>query len=460
MRQTTQFSPVRIAALLWIFCLCIIQTGCSSLITAKENSTADLIIVFNDENGSIGRTNAPASSKIELPVNLLKIAEAGSLSLTELTSDGLRSEYIAAQFVSDFSKSNTGKIWWLMPSGEKGERRFYLTAGDDKAKPAMTINYDKKNKLLSILDDNKPVLRYNHGSTPEPSAIAKTRNESDDYVKHCRYSHPLHGPDGFARGDYIHPLYGLNGEVLTDDYPADHPHHRGINWAWATVFWQGQQRDMFALRGIWSRPVSVAKTKNGPVVAIIEAENQWKWDNKESIVSEHIVIRAFRQSQQYRYIDIEITLKALVDNVEFCGRMGKGGRVSKGYSGFNLRMASAEGQQIVLPGDVPETDVRRGWADYSANFTDDGIRTGVAVLQHKNNPLYPSKWYGNKKINYFQPLYPGPKPVSLPKDKIITLKYRLCIHRDSVSEDVMSDLWTAYNADSGTYINKERECAN
>ena len=29
-----------------------------------------------------------------------------------------------------------------------------------------------------------------------------------------------------ARGDYVSALYGLDGELLTDDYPKDHPHHR------------------------------------------------------------------------------------------------------------------------------------------------------------------------------------------------------------------------------------------
>ena len=36
----------------------------------------------------------------------------------------------------------------------------------------------------------------------------------------------------YALGDYIHPIYGLDGEVLTEDFPEDYPHHHGIFWAW------------------------------------------------------------------------------------------------------------------------------------------------------------------------------------------------------------------------------------
>ena len=38
-----------------------------------------------------------------------------------------------------------------------------------------------------------------------------------------------------ARSNYFHPLYDLDGTVLTEDFPKDHIHHRGIFWAWHQV---------------------------------------------------------------------------------------------------------------------------------------------------------------------------------------------------------------------------------
>ena len=36
-------------------------------------------------------------------------------------------------------------------------------------------------------------------------------------------------PDGTAaRSNYFHPLHDLDGRVITEDFPADHIHHRGI----------------------------------------------------------------------------------------------------------------------------------------------------------------------------------------------------------------------------------------
>ena len=43
-------------------------------------------------------------------------------------------------------------------------------------------------------------------------------------------------PDGkAARSNYFHPLYDLDGTVVTEDFPKDHIHHRGIFWGWHQV---------------------------------------------------------------------------------------------------------------------------------------------------------------------------------------------------------------------------------
>src|SRR5215210_4707534 len=39
----------------------------------------------------------------------------------------------------------------------------------------------------------------------------------------------------YERAGYVHPLYSLNGNSLTDDMPKDHPYHRGIFWAWHQI---------------------------------------------------------------------------------------------------------------------------------------------------------------------------------------------------------------------------------
>ena len=42
--------------------------------------------------------------------------------------------------------------------------------------------------------------------------------------------------DEYPRNNYIHPLYNLKGEILTEDFPEDHPYHRGVYWAWHQIY--------------------------------------------------------------------------------------------------------------------------------------------------------------------------------------------------------------------------------
>ncbi len=55
--------------------------------------------------------------------------------------------------------------------------------------------------------------------------------------------------ENYSRSHYIHPLFGLDGELLTEEFPADHPHHCGVYWAWHQV-WMREKRigDAWSLR--------------------------------------------------------------------------------------------------------------------------------------------------------------------------------------------------------------------
>ena len=35
---------------------------------------------------------------------------------------------------------------------------------------------------------------------------------------------------------YLHPLYSVNGDTLTEEFPDDHLHHRGVFWAWHQIY--------------------------------------------------------------------------------------------------------------------------------------------------------------------------------------------------------------------------------
>ncbi len=292
-----------------------------------------------------------------------------------------------------------------------------LGTGAAEPSPSARIQCVEGDGFVDLSENGIPILRYSHGNTSVPEGIGKE----------------------FERGDYVSELYGLNGELLTEDYPKDHPHHRAVNWSWATVKWNGEERDLFAVRGIWSRPAGKPQMESTGGSARISAESVWKWDDKVAVVSEKVVIRVFPRTDEGRAVDFDITLTALADGLEFCGRL------EAGYSGFNIRMAPAKGQEIKFLTDPAEAKPRRAWADYSAEFPGGRGRSGLAILQSAENPMYPQEWREYPQLNFFQPLYPGGRLIPMLKGKPVELHYRLWMHSGGAGADTLAVQWDKYN---------------
>lgn len=280
----------------------------------------------------------------------------------------------------------------------------------------MAVTSDSAKTSYLITENDRPVLRYNFGTVPPPEGTK-----------------PI-----YARGDYISPLFGPSGEVLTEDYPKDHPHHRGIWWSWPVTRWKDEVRDIWAVVGVWSRPVAIRRAEGGPAFALLEAENVWKWEDRAAIVKEEVLIRAHKQETLGRFIDVEIRLTGLADGVAI------GGRPKGGYGGFALRAAPTKDQQIVRHVDPPEAKPRRSWLDYSGVFSDGKQAVGVTIFEHPANPGYPSELQAYAGINCVMPAFPGDREVPIPKGQTLTLKHRLWIHPGRADEKKLADVWSAY----------------
>ncbi|GAG51260.1 unnamed protein product, partial [marine sediment metagenome] len=225
------------------------------------------------------------------------------------------------------------------------------------------VRHDKAAGSYTILEGKAPVLRYNFRAVPVPPGVK--------------------GKYAVARSNYIHPLYGPGGEELTKDFSPDHPHHRGIYWAWPEVYYKGQKRDLHALQGVFARPVKMAPIQRGPVFARLEAVNQWKWGDKEPIVKETAIIRAFAAGAGGRCIDLEFRFTPLVDGVSIARR----GQTH--YGGLNMRCSSRKDQKIAFHNDKADTLVQRSWGQIVGVPPKGKVPIGISILQSWLNPEYP-----------------------------------------------------------------------
>ena len=245
---------------------------------------------------------------------------------------------------------------------------------------------------------------------------------------------PINQDGKYERCNYIHPLWGIDGTVLTEDFPVDHLHHRGIFWAWHQV-WIGDKPigDPWAIKDFEQQVTDIEYAAKGAGVAEFKTEVQWKsplWINQGKrmpYIKENTKITIYPKKGNYRKIDFEIHLLALVDNLKIGGSADE-----KGYSGFSVRM--------VLPDDVaffgPEGEITpennavksAGYVNVSGSVGKNNSSGGIVMADHPENPGFPQSWILRKNNSMQNAAYPGNILIPVSTQKPLILKYSLLVY--------------------------------
>ena len=386
-------------------------------------------IAVNDSEGALGATRSPVTVTVTLSQSERRAAVEGRLQLRELRSAAASVEAVVpVQLFATVETSSATSICWLMPSGPRGKRIFMIEEAHQATHPRVTAKQNAATGQFDLADDGKLVLRYNYAAIEPGEILKQVAPANRIYAR--------------ARSDYIHPLYGLDGEELTRDWSIDHPHHRGIYWAWPEVDWRGRRGDLHALQHVFAKPIGKCSAVSGPVFAQLEAENVWQWENGESLVQERAVIRAYRATEDGRFVDLEFQFAAVHDTVLLARRE------TDKYGGLNLRLASVKDQEIIFHTDQTNVAPRLAWAELDGKFGNAQSPSGLVVLQHSGNPDYPGYWVKFPELNWFQPTFPasGTRYPLKPGEPLV-LRYRLWLHRDSrASEESCAAHGRAYHA--------------
>ena len=264
---------------------------------------------------------------------------------------------------------------------------------------------------------------------------------------------PISLPDGtFTRNNYVHPLYGLDGEILTEDFPKDHFHQRGIYWAWHQL-WVGEERvgNSWEISDFSWDIDSVQVIPINSKSAALKTHLYWKSDlykdekaKQKPIVEETNIIRVYEAADNMRKIDFEIRLLALITDVRLAGSPNK-----KGYGGFSVRMRLPEGIQFLGQKGNLElivNQVQAGpWVDIAGSLGLEGKTCGIAILCHPSIPIFPPGWLLRRKNSMQNPAYPGEQPVLLSTEKPVILRYRLIIHQGKLDGGEIDSLQEEYN---------------
>ena len=246
-------------------------------------------------------------------------------------------------------------------------------------------------------------------------------------------SEPKNIDGKYERTNYIHPLWGMDGEVLTEDFPADHLHHRGIFWAWHQVWIDGKRiGDPWELKN-FEQNVSEIEFFVRDDAGILKTEVEWKsnqWiklGKKAPYLQENTKITIHPENRNYRRIDFEISLLALEENLSIGGSEDE-----KGYSGFSVRLKLPEDVEFCGPeGEVkPQTTavISDGFINISGSMGNGGKNAGVVIVDHPENPGYPQPWILRAKNSMQNAAYPGNKTIQVSTTEPLVLKYSLIVY--------------------------------
>jgi hypothetical protein len=247
----------------------------------------------------------------------------------------------------------------------------------------------------------------------------------------------------WERADYVHPLYGLGGEVISEDFPEDHRHHRGVFWAWHQV-WVGDQKlgDAWTCKDFrWD--VQAVEATVSSDFATIEARTHWKspdlvdgQHNPLAILEEQCEIKVFPRQPHYRVIDFRLVMTALVDDL----RIG-GSEDEKGYGGFSPRIRLEGDEQFLSANATLEPTITAIEAGTWVNIS--RAKSGVAILVHRDNPGVSEEgadWILRRGRSMQNAVFPGRNPVAISTITPTVLRYRLVIHDGTLIPEAINRL--------------------
>jgi hypothetical protein len=317
-------------------------------------------------------------------------------------------------------------------AGMQEPRRFALRP---RAEPAVASPFrfaDVDNKSLQLFEGDQPLWVYNHGVITCDKVPEKDRRRT--------------------RACYVHPVWGLNGEVITDDFPADHYHHHGIFWAWPHVAIEGREYDLWTYSNIQQKFIRWLFRQTGPVAAVLAVENGWFVGDKQ-VLTERIWLRAFRTGEDERGLDIALVLVPGPQPVTLRGAEGKSyGGLTVRYPVWPRRDATVRapdhtvnqsGDSLASKEDLSNT--RLPWADLTAQFPGSPQRSGATVFIHPGHPDFPPTWltrcYGCLCVGY-----PGVEGRTFEPGQPFRMDYRIWIHKSEADHARIGQHFEAFGS--------------
>lgn len=191
-------------------------------------------------------------------------------------------------------------------------QKFHFQFKPIKTDPACMVNVESLDSSLLVRVGEKKVLQYNIGSTL-PTGV----------------------PEVYRRTGYIHPLYGPDGQTITDHYPIGHLHQDGIFFSWVNTRFKEKKIDFWNLAEETGKVVhlEVLDTLSGPVFARIKVKLQFL-SFAGPALEEEWIIHIFNNQDPF-IIDFDSVQRCATADTLYLDKYHYGGMAFRGSREWN-----------------------------------------------------------------------------------------------------------------------------
>ncbi len=317
------------------------------------------------------------------------------------------------------------KLWFVLPgktpAGSK--RTFELRRDVPVVSGGPVLTLDARSLGVSI--GGAPFFTYHHAHVPPPKGV--------------RFS--------YIRSAYIHPLFSPRGALLTEDFPPDHLHHKGIWMPWTSTEFEGRHIDFWNL-GKELGTVQFAGYEQvgcGPVYGRFKAKHQHvdlTRPNGGKVVLEEIWdVRAWAvggRNAGWWYLDLTSSQTCVADSPLHLNAYRYGGlgyRGPKEWRDRNYHVLTSEGKTRK---DGHAT--RAKWCAHSGEIN--GASTTVVIMCHPDNERFPEPmriWPQGGCFFGYVPIQK--KPMDLKPGETHVFRYRFYIYEGPIDRERAEWAW-------------------
>jgi hypothetical protein len=335
------------------------------------------------------------------------------------------------------------RLWWVVP-GETpagGVRRFRIVrrgpppqAGAPEGVVARPFDGG-----VDIACGGRPVLRYNSAHVEPPAGID-----------------PRNGRSGF-----IEPVWTPAGRIVTDRFPADHPHQSGVFLAQTKTEFEGRKLNFWDLVGGGGRVrfARLVATASGPVRGGFTVEHEHvegSGDAARPVLRETWNVAVWNsggpEAKSWVW-DLESSL--------VCATASPLAVEEYHYGGLAVRGAAAWAHDVGRFRTATGLDRQTGnhtrprWCDLSGPVA--GGVAGVAVLTHAANFRFPEplRIHPTRPYMVFTPAWLGPWRIEPGRPHVS--RYRFVVHDGEPQTDAIDRLWHDFAEPPAVVVSPERD---